>query len=255
MEELHKLEVKASCIYSNDVLYENIRLALERGLEEIQPHEKHDGRAVLVGSGPTVSGFVDEIRQQQNDGCAIVAIKDAHDWLISNGIIPDYAVAVDPQEHRFNCFLKKLRGIKYMIASQCHPAMFDHLKWCNVYLWHLYITEKQDYPPDRWLITGGTTSGLRAISLFYAMGFRDFSLYGYDSCLDNGVLRVDGFKSDKEVHEVVVGHGGKRFLSTPEMMAQANEFQKVMEVMPDISIESFGNGIITAILEERRKMS
>jgi hypothetical protein len=42
------------------------------------------------------------------------------------------------------------------------------------------------------LIGGGTTSGLRAISLFYVLGWRHFALFGFDSCLTGDMLRING---------------------------------------------------------------
>ena len=250
-EKIIPLELKSRCVMSNDELYEHIRLALERGLPLIGEHLPHDGVAVLVGSGPSVAGELESIKKHRENGDAIVAIKDAHDWLIDNGIVPDYAVAVDPQEHRWSCFKRKNAGVKYMIGSQCHPNMFDHLSDQQVFLWHLYVTEGQTYPPNSILVTGGTTSGLRAITLYYSMGFRRFHLYGYDSCLKEGELRIDGTGDKATVITLIVG--GKRFETTPSMAAQACEFQNLFQIMPDMDIQSHGRGIITTILEERNR--
>lgn len=244
-------KIKASCVMEDAELYEHIRLALLRGLPLMAERDLQTTSAVLVGSGPSVKGQLDSIKKERDLGNPIIAIKDAHDWLISEGVIPDYAVAVDPQEHRWNCFTKKHPAVKYMIASQCHPAMFDHLSGMDVTLWHLYIRQGQTYPPDSLLVTGGTTTGLRAITLFYSQGFRSFKLYGYDSCLSAGALRFDGKQATQQHFQIICG--GKAFTTTPEMAAQANEFQNLFQCMPDMEIESFGEGIITTILAERRK--
>ena len=251
--DLRTFEIKASCIASDEVLYEHIRLALERNLPLMEEKEPNDLTAVLVGSGPSVKTQLESIRKDKLEGRTIIAIKDAHDWLLDNGIMPDYAVAVDPQEHRWNCFTKKSPFVHYMIASQCHPAMFEHLDGMNITLWHLYIREGQTYPPDSLLVTGGTTTGLRAITLFYSQGFRNFKLYGYDSCLQDKTLRITGTQHDKAPIEIYIGSNKKRFLTTAEMAAQANEFQMICQVMPDIRVSSYGEGVITAILEERAK--
>ena len=249
--ELTPLRLKANCILSDEGLYEHMRLALERGLPLLEEFPPHHRTAVLIGSGPSILGFVDSIRKHREDGDTIVAIKDAHDWLMSHYITPTYAVAVDPQEHRWNCFRKKSPKVTYLIASQCHPAMFEHLKDMNVLLWHLYIRKGQTYPPNSRLITGGTTTGLRAITLLYTMGYRKFELYGYDSCLLEGALRYDAMKTDRKQIEVVCA--GRRFITTLEMASQANEFQEIFATVPDIQIRSHGWGIITTILEERAK--
>ncbi len=247
------LRIKANCILSEEGIYEHIRLALERNLPLHEEARQHDRTAVLVGSGPSVKGQLESIREEMRLGHTIIAVKDAHDWLIENGIVPHYAVAVDPQEHRWNCFTKKHESVHYYIASQCHPAMFEHLKDRHVILWHLYIKEGQDYPPDSLLVTGGTTTGLRSITLFYSMGFRKFSLYGYDSCLTDGVLRVNG-NSVEGAFDIFVGNAKRRFTTTPEMAAQANEFQQLLGQLADAEISSHGRGVFTAILEERAKV-
>ena len=251
--DLRTFEIKANCIFPDEVLFEHIRLALKRNLPLMQEYAKHEGTAILVGSGPSVETQLESIRKRKKEGYPIIAIKDAHDWLLENGIVPDYAVAVDPQEHRWNCFTRKNERVHYMIASQCHPAMFDHLDGMNVTLWHLYFKDGQTYPPDSLLVTGGTTTGLRAITLFYSQGYRKFELYGYDSCLQGNTLRITGKQHDKPPIEIYIGSSKKRFLTTAEMAAQANEFQMICTVMPGLEVTSHGEGVITTILEERAK--
>lgn len=248
MDSYIPLNVKSNCVLDDAGLFEHIRLALERNLPQVL-----GGKVALVGSGPTVKGQLESIRKEREKGTPIVAIKDAHDWLISEGLIPDYAIAVDPQEHRWNCFRKKHPEVKYLIASQCHPAMFDHLSDMDVRLWHLYVKQGQTYPPDAMLVTGGTTSGLRAMTLFYAQGYRHFELYGFDSCLDAGQLRMDGTRFEGKVIDLFVGDDKKHFITTPEMAAQANEFQTLFSVMPDLTVNSHGDGVITEILAARAK--
>jgi hypothetical protein len=246
---VNPLVVKSRCALDEAGLYEHIRLALERGLPLVLEQPKHEATAILVAPGPSVRGYLEKIRQLQKDGHPIVAITSAHDWLMENDIIPDYAVAIDPLPEQKRWFQRKNVKTRYMVGSQCHPDTFDYFEGCKVFLWHLYVREGQTYPPNSELITGGTTAGLRAINLFYAIGFRSFVLYGYDSCLSKGQLRIGGTDNGDKTIEVICG--GETFLTTPPMAAQASEFQNLFACMPDIAIESHGYGIITKILEER----
>lgn len=243
------LEIKSRCALDEAGLYEHIRLALLRNLPTVTGQPEHDGTAVLVAPGPSVRGFLPNIMRHRLKRDAIVAITSAHDWLMEKGVIPDYAVAIDPLPEQKRWFAKKNQQTRYMVGSQCHPDTFEHLADCHTILWHLYVREGQTYPPNADLITGGTTAGLRAINLFYALGFRKFVLYGYDSCLQDGKLRTNGTDNGDKVIEVVCG--GETFLTTPPMAAQASEFQNLFQCMPDIDIWSYGRGIITKILEER----
>lgn len=250
--ELRPFEIGSRCVMPDAELFRHIGLAMERNLPEIGQHFEHNGVAVVVASGPSVDGQLDSIKKHRDAGHPIIALKDAHDWLIERGVVPDYAVAIDPQEHRWNCFKLKHRKVKYFIASQCHPAMFEHLKGFDVYLWHVYVKKGQSVPLGRPLIAGGTTTGLRAITLLYTMGFRKFELYGYDSCLKDGVLRVNGDKSKEGVVIPVIVEG-KSFYCNPAMAAQAKEFERVFDYM-DITINAHGEGLIAEILQARRNI-
>lgn len=243
------LEIKSRCALDEAGLYEHIRLALLRQLPVVTGQPAHDGIAVLVAPGPSVRDFLPAIKRHRLAGHSIVGITSGHDWLMENGIVPDYAVGIDPLPEQKRWFQKKNGLTQYFIASQCHPDTFDHFVGCNVAMFHLYIKQGQTYPPDADLITGGTTAGLRAITLFYALGFRRFELYGYDSCLKDGQLRTNGTDNGDKIVEIICA--GESFLTTPPMAAQASEFQNMFQCMPDIDIWSHGRGIITKILEER----
>ena len=250
------IQVKGQCIATDDELFANIKKSLERGLPEIlTAHESHGSPVVIVGSGPSIESQLESIREAYRVGVPVVAIKDAHDWLIEHGIIPDYAIAVDPQEHRWNCFKLKNAKVHYLIASQCNESMFEHLKDMKVTIWHLHMKKDQTYPPNRMLISGATTSGLRAISVFYVLGFRDFHLYGLDSCLDKDRLRVngDGVKHGDTVTEIMIEPNGEKFLCTPALVLQAQSFQGHYDWMPDATFKGYGHGLVQAIIRKREE--
>ncbi len=116
------LNVIGKCLASDEELFANMDAAIERGLPEISDKAPaHDGVIAICGSGPSIAGQLDIIRKMQKAGTPIVAVKDCHDWLLENGVIPDYAFAIDPQVHRWNCFKRKNHTTQYMIASQCNP--------------------------------------------------------------------------------------------------------------------------------------
>lgn len=234
---------------------ETIRKNLARGLPELTPALcAHDGTCVLVASGPSIHQFVDEIRAEREKGRPIVAIKGAHDFLCEHGIEPDLFISVEPRDRRNNLSHKTERTI-YLLASRVAPEVFDHLGKERVIVWHsLSFDEERDVFKDtgKMLIAGGTTSGLRAINVMYYLGFRNFVLYGYDSCLaeDGKTKRFDGSQAGQMIPVIM---GGRKFTCNFAMAAQANEFQNVWRVMPDVHIESKGDGLISWIISERKK--
>ena len=248
------LKIVGKCVADDETLFQNMESAVARGYPQVLRQESpKDGVIALVASGPSVAGQIDVIREMSKT-TLIVAIKDAHDWLIDNGVIPDYALAIDPQEHRIS-FYKPNHGVEYMIASQCHKAMFDNLEGQKVTIWHPYVMKGQNRPKNSLLIGGGTTSGLRAISLFYVLGWRHFALFGFDSCLTGDMLRINGsgLKEGEPLTEVRIEQDGETFYCNPSMALQAEHFQTYYDYLPDSHYYGFGHGLIQAIIKKREQ--
>jgi uncharacterized Rossmann fold enzyme len=249
------LKITGKCVAEDETLFANMDAAIARGypqVREAQPAKS--GAILLVASAPSVKGQLELIKKMKAAGSPIVAIKGAHDWLIDNGVIPDYALAIDPQEHRI-AFYKPQPNVHYMIASQCHPAMFDNLDGYQVTLWHPYVKKGQDRPKNCMLIGGGTTSGLRAISLFYVLGYRQFELFGFDSCNDGELLRVngEGLKEGDKLIEVKIDPQGETFYCNTAMALQAEHFQTYYDYLPDATFNGHGRGLIQAIIKKREQ--
>jgi uncharacterized Rossmann fold enzyme len=253
------LEIVVQAAGEPEELCSNIRASLARGLSELAPAPiVHDGTFVCVASGWSMPSFIDEIKEHRKTGRPIVAIKAAHDFLCENGVKPDLWVNLDPRD--------RTSGIKhhnehttYLVASRCPPVTFDTLKDRKVLLWHSWSEgpEMQAMGAGKLAIGGGTTSGMRAINIGYILGFRKFVLYGYDSCnRADGIKRFTGEMTGPTM-DVYVGDGPekRKFICNAAMAQQANEFQMIYAVMPDISVEAKGPGLIAAIIDERRKMS
>ena len=249
------LKITGKCVAEDDILFANMDAAIARGYPQVKEAQAaKTGAVLLVASAPSVIGQLELIKKMKAAGSPIVAIKGAHDWLIENGVTPDYALAIDPQEHRI-AFYKPQPSVHYMIASQCHPAMFDNLDGHQVTLWHPYLKKGQDRPKKTMLIGGGTTSGLRAISLFYVLGYRQFELFGFDSCNDGELLRVngDGLKDGDKLIEVKIDPNGETFECNTAMALQAEHFQTYYDYLPDATFNGHGRGLIQAIIKKRNQ--
>ena len=228
---------------------------MARGLPEFTPSlVSHDGTMILVGSGPSLPTVIEHIRAEHANGRPICAVKAAHDYLCEHGIEPDLFLTVEPRDRRGHLKYKN-QHTTYILASRTAPEVFDHLRDCHVILCHFlgHHNEWTAYKGQkRYAIGGGSTSGLRAIAVGYMMGFRNFILYGYDSCnAPNGMKRFDGSMTGVTT-EVIVG--GQTFTCNMAMAAQAQEFQLcTYSLLPGIHLEVRGGGLLAAILEERKK--
>lgn len=234
---------------------ENILAALARGLPEFEPAlYPHDGTMVVCGSGPSLPSFLDEIRAERAKRRPIVAVKGAHDFLVKNGIEPNLFISVEAKPRLENVRLKNPNTL-YMLSGRCSPELYSWLSDCNVMTFHTYADKESTIPElaGKPLIGGGTTSGLRAVTLGYLMGFAKFAMYGFDSCLAYDLRkRYDSAPmqpwqiTDRWVR-------GRRFICNAAMAMQADECQEYMKVFPDLSMDFKGDGLLAAIWAERKR--
>lgn len=270
---MHQLNLSSLRIVkagTEDSLADNIRTNLARKCPEFQPALCfHNGHMVIVGSGHSLPQFIESLKRERREGRPICAVKGAHDFLIENEIEPDLYVSCEPRERP----LKHLSDrTVYLLASRCSPSLFDQLAGKRVVIWHALGAPKMaaatgkplawddlNLEPEceiwkgRLGIGGGTTSGLRAINLCYVMGFKNITLYGFDSCLapDKDTKRFTGEKvGDGWKGDVIVD--GRRFWCNGAWAQQATEFQELYKGM-DMHVEAKGDGLIAAILAARRK--
>lgn len=252
------LQLHVKAVGTTEGIRANVQAALARNLPELSTAmallHGHSGPMVIVGSGPSMPTHLEEIRGERAKGHPIFAVKGAHDFLCQQGLQPDYWLCVDPRDRTY--LLKDANDhTTYFVSSRCDASIFEALKDRKVILVHTWAHEEHcDEYKDRLLIGGGTTSGLRAITLSYVLGFRKIVLYGFDSCLakDRFTKRFtgEGTEPDKVIDVIV---GGKRFWCNGAMAQQANEFQHCHQTMPGIQIEAKGDGLIAAILKDRKR--
>lgn len=271
-QNLAPLKIHARCVADFPTIREHVAYCAGLGLRFFIPTpQRHDLEAVLVGSGPSVKEEVASLRKKSRDPrYMFFGIKGGHDFLLEHGIEPHFAVAVDPLEkiHREN-FLRDAKRCKYFIASQCHPTLFDSLlkRGKEVIIWHLLTDSMLKWAQEEgspiyqhYLIPGGSTSGLRCIVLAYAMGFRKFHLFGYDSCLTGKMRKVNGEiydekKPDGTDKALDVFVGTKKFRADPAMASQATEFQDLLKSLwradDPFWVKGYGKGMIQTIIRER----
>lgn len=232
----------------------NITSALGRKLPELTPGLcRHDGHFVIVGSGPSLPEFVDDIKTEQVLNRPICTVNGAYDFLINNAIVPDLFLTVDPRPMPQNV-TKPHTDTVFLLASRANPELFERLKDHKVMLWHSFgVVDETQYYQGKSSIGGGSTSGLRAITVGYVMGFRKFILYGMDSCLaeDRLTKRFTGEQAGQVVDVIV---GDRTFYCNGAMAQQAQEIQELMNSLPDLHLDIKGDGLLAAIWAERARL-
>ena len=175
---------------------DNIRASLKRKLPEIEQlpeWKKPKGKEpfAIAGGGPSIQYTVETLRNFRT----VLAAGSAHDWLIEHGVRPRYCLILDPDKISANYIRRPDPLCTYLVASCCHPAVFDVLAGHSVVRWHaaghdLEWYEKEllaagiEPSPDKSIIGGGPTCGLRAITVAMMLGYGNLHFFGLDSNLD-----------------------------------------------------------------------
>lgn len=201
-----------------DTARANIAHSLTLGLLEINQLPecgKFKGREpiAVVASGPSLRYTLAELSAFRT----IMVAGSAHDFVISKGVKPTYAVVVDPTPEVVVSYLQRRSPTcNYLLASQCDKGVFEHLADFPVTLWHSGGTLNGEdilegvLPADRPSIAaGGCTVGLRAIAVANVLGYHEQHLFGFDSCVDPATEASHAFPLNDPEKEFAQGNGSK----------------------------------------------
>ncbi len=259
--------VNTACNTSVDVILEHVKINAHRSdVKWLCECEAHDRHAVLVGGGPSLKNHLGEIRRRQEDPNSkqdIVALNGAANFLMANGIVPDYLLMVDPRERNIE-FLKNAAQCHparaFLIAAQCHPDVFDRLAGKDVMTFLMYLPEidvrKHELLPKGTRCTpvvGPTSAGLTAMSVMVAAGYRHLHLYGYDSSDDEGAAHAYAQDlSEAESKRLSVHRLGKTYSCSYAMYEQATTFPEFARMIADFgaTVTVHGTGLLPDIARE-----
>lgn len=231
---------------------EQIKLAIKRPIERIQPvNKRREAPIAVVGFGPSLKTTWRQIGKFKH----IITCSGAHKFLVDRGIIPTYHLEVDPRSHKVSLIGKPQKKTEYLIASTCHPKVFDHLAGHKVKLWHVFdATEdgKRLLPPGEWAITGGCDAGLRALTIAAFLGFRNLHVFGLDgSAKKNSKHAADHPNKVKDFNEVEYPEGsGKTYYTTGGMLEAAKQIWHELDMLPAVKAKFYGRGLIQAMSKD-----
>ncbi len=140
----------------------------------------------IVGSGPSAADTIERIPK----GSFIVAVNGAHDWLVSRGIIPNIGILMDPAPW-VQTYQTPRQGVTYIVGTTCHPKVWERFLAAGItpYAVCPVLAEgDHDLIMDRFpgsnfqFVTGGVTTGLRAVHMTSSLGAAMLDMHGFDSC-------------------------------------------------------------------------
>ena len=232
-----------------------------------ETYQAHIGTALLVSAGPTLPGFLEEIREKQSKGAVIFAVKHAFPTLKNAGITPDFTVILDPRPvdgkstHgiiRTDLFEKAGPEDKILMATMTHPSVREHLeaKGARILGWHAHTkaTVKADLAEFKTglVVSGGTCSATRMPMLAFIFGFRRLEFYGYDFYYPKDVQQEDIKQSLMSVN---LGNAARTFLTTGELIAAMQDLGQWNGWMAEnrLTVKFHGDGAGPLIWEQTIK--
>jgi len=218
------LVLNMECTATQGEMNGNVAATLERGYAPFAKLlDTKEGTVSLCGAGPSLLSNLDKLKGD------VFAVNSAIGVLMKAGIVPKWAMIWDCAEI-CEQFAIPHPDVTYLIASRCHPKVFERLKGCKVIVWHAdgdhnilaFLEEKNVAEP---LVKGGTTGVTRGIYVAYALGYRDFHIFGADSCYVNGESHAAGSLVYEHVLKIIVN--GRWFDSTAQWAAQIEEMKVI----------------------------
>lgn len=165
----------------DEVIAANVRANTRRvpRHKRVRTAKPHDAIAIMCGSGPSLAKHLGDIRALRHHG-EVFALNGTASYLAKNDMIADWQVIVDARPRT-----AELVGpaFGHLFASQCDPACFDAKP--QAMMWHFINGELDQQLPDdepaHAQIGGAGSVGNCAMALAWAMGYRRFEVFGYDS--------------------------------------------------------------------------
>lgn len=230
----------------------NVEAAIKRFPDRIETGPASGRTALLACYGPSLASAIDKIERGENED--VISVSGAHDFLLSHGVFPDYHVECDPRPHKALNIERGFPEVEYLLASCVHPDLFARVEGQRVRLWHIADSDHIEKfsaigESPQHIIGGGGSVGLRSIPLLYAMGYRDFSIFGMDcSFADEGQTQWAGKHAGKRQDLCEVMCGDRKFISSPVLLTYATGFMELVQQRQDIVIRVYGDGLLQAML-------
>lgn len=246
-----------SCITEVE-MHDNFFATLERGFTPINEYlGAYSGTCSVVGSAPSIRQTHKELTGD------VIAINSAISYLLDQGVVPKFGVLWDGTEV-VEKFARPHPDITYLVASRCHPKVFERLRDCKVIVWHAGgdhnivevmqredVVKKMGIPQP--LVLGGSAGVTRTMYLATALGYTDLHIYGADSSYsEDGATHVTGSVVPEKDFTISIGDNTEGapatwFRTTPEWCQQVNEYRSIYALFTlggRIKVSVHGGGLM-----------
>jgi hypothetical protein len=225
-----------------------INLAIARKLPRLEPHTGNPRKNAIavVCFGPSLADTWREVKRFKY----VISCSGSHKFLVDRGIIPTWHVEVDPRKHKVGLIGEPQKETEYLIASTCHPDVFDHLAGFHVKLWHVFDNDAEAQrvlPAGEWSITGGCDVGLRAMTIARFFGFTKIHIFGKDGCEGRTGKHAADHPNQAPPQCASVEYEGQTYYTTPSFLEAAKQTFHELDMMPDVKAIFHGDGLVQAM--------
>lgn len=227
---------------TDDTLRANVAHSRTLGIPEADDRAQH---LTLVANGPSAAGA------ELGNGMTM-ALNGALN-LFPDDNPPDFWCVSDPQALVADFIKRPSHATTFLVASKCHPAVFERLRGFDVRLWHLTDV---DIPGVR-SVPCATSVTLTALILAQRLGFRSIDVWGWDCCFgeDGRHHAGDGEMGvTAGVIDIRVGpeEMDARFRTTPTWALEAQEAVGILPLLrwAGVDVTVHGLGLVRARLPE-----
>jgi hypothetical protein len=249
----------------SDERWEQVKANCARISKRVVLALPHRRKAILACYGPSIRKTISLLKHQGvADDADIISVSGAHDFLLSHGMTPTYHIECDPRPHKADNIENAHPGVRYLLGSVVSPVLVEKLDGADVSLWHIADEDhirgllEELKESGKLVITGGGSVGLRGISLLYAMGYREFHIYGMDSSFeDDGNAQWAAKHAGKRQDVVRIATvAGETFNTSLVLVGYATEFIEMMQRMSaGVDLRLYGEGLLQSLVRLHAEMA
>lgn len=230
---------------------EQVRQATARIHARIEEGPLRDEPCAVVCYGPSLVDTWEKVREFRY----IFSCSGSHKFLRERGITPTWHVEVDPRAHKVELIGEPHPDVEYLIASACHQKVFDHLEGYNVKLWHVFAPHPNDWreqPRGEWALTGGSSVGLRVLTIARFLGFRELHVFGMDGCEGATGKHAAAHPNQPKSHVLVEypEGSGTMYRTTHSILACAKETFHELDMLKDVKATFYGEGLVQEMAKQ-----
>lgn len=241
----------------------NIDFALSLGLPDISQliNKYKNGKAVIIGGGPSANNYVEKIKEFKQQGYIIFAIERMYAWCLNHGIIPDYMVVLDACDDVIESFNVVKEEVTHLISTQCSKETLERLQPFKSFVF--MTPQKGVNPSDYWnkygygrvaIINAGGSVVIGCVSLAMSLGCNDLHIFGFDCHVTNGQYAkgITGVGEQKFTYDIQVED--RTFTTTNAYLSFVQQFSILIDMGENQgklkNVKIYGDSLAKAMLKK-----